>query len=136
MIEIARIVVDFGLVILIWMVQLVVYPGFLYYEKQDLVKWHTIYTQKITFVVAPLMFAQTGIIAYQNLSNFSLFTILSGIICASLWALTFFEAIPLHQKIDQSINLKSTCENLVRINKKRTALWTVLFLISLFDLIY
>lgn len=136
MIELFRVVVDFGLVILIWMVQLIVYPSFLFYQQTDLAKWHSIYTGKITLIVAPLMFAQTGLIAYQNLSNFSLFSLNSALLCAALWLLTFFEAVPLHQKIDKQFDLKNTCEKLVQINKKRTAMWTILFFISLADYWY
>ena len=136
MIELFRVVVDFGLVVLIWMVQLIVYPSFLFYQHIDLSKWHSIYTGKITLIVAPLMFAQTGLIAYQNLSNFNLFSLSSALLCAALWLLTFFEAVPLHQKIDEQVDLKNTCEKLVHINKKRTALWTILFLISLIDFFY
>ena len=136
MIELFRVIVDFGLVVLIWMVQLIVYPSFLFYQQTDLAKWHSIYTGKITLIVAPLMFAQTGLIAYQNWSNFSLFSLSSALLCATLWLLTFFEAVPLHQKIDQAVDVEETCKKLVHINKKRTALWTILFLFSLIDFFY
>mgnify|MGYP001593977524 FL=1 len=136
MIELFRVVVDFGLVILIWMVQLIIYPSFIFYQQNDLAKWHSVYTGKITILVAPLMFAQTGLIGYQVLNELSVFIVSSAVICATLWLLTFFEAVPLHQKIDEQVDVKSTCEKLVQINKKRTALWTILFFISLADYWY
>ena len=43
-IEAIRSVVDFGAVVLIWLVQLVIYPSFLHYAESDLVNWHKIYT--------------------------------------------------------------------------------------------
>ncbi|MFT6745260.1 MAG: hypothetical protein ACJAR8_001821, partial [Bacteroidia bacterium] len=63
----ARLIVDFGLVVLIWMVQLIVYPSFLFYKDTELITWHTKYTPRITKIVAPLMFAQL------SLSVFGLF---------------------------------------------------------------
>ena len=136
MIELFRVIVDFGLVILIWMVQLIIYPGFIFYQQNDLAKWHSVYAGKITILVAPLMFAQTGLIGYQVVNELSVFTVSSAFILAALGLLTFFEAVPLHQKIDEQIDVKSTCEKLVQINKKRTALWTILFFISLADYWY
>lgn len=133
-IEIARAIVDFGAVVLIWMVQLIVYPSFLYFSNQELKKWHVPYTQKVTFIVAPIMFAQTGIIAYQNWVELTSSNIFSAVICATLWLLTFFEAVPLHAKIDHGDHLQETCKKLIRINKKRTALWTVLFFISIYQI--
>ena len=39
-IDIARVIIDFGAVVLIWMVQLVVYPSFTYFQKKELMDWH------------------------------------------------------------------------------------------------
>lgn len=135
-IEIARLVVDFGAVVLIWMVQLIVYPSFLYFNDKELMKWHIPYTKRVTYIVAPIMFAQTGIIAYQILTQFNWLHLLSTIICGLLWLLTFFEAVPLHHKIDLGKEVKSSAKLLVQINKKRTALWTVLFIISICQIIF
>ncbi len=117
------------------MVQLIVYPSFLYFSDQDLIKWHIPYTQRATFIAAPIMFAQTGIIAFQALTEFNWLHLLSSVICGLLWFLTFSKAVPLHHKIDQKSELKSISKKLVQINKKRTALWTVLFIISLLQII-
>ena len=50
--------VDIGLVVLIWMVQLIVYPSFTFYSKENLVNWHQKYTARIAVIVIPLMFLQ------------------------------------------------------------------------------
>ncbi|MFT6165867.1 MAG: hypothetical protein ACJASF_000550 [Vicingaceae bacterium] len=135
-IEIARVLVDFGAVVLIWMVQLIIYPSFLYFSDKDLMKWHVPYTKRVTFIVAPIMFIQSGIIAYQIFNKFNWLHLLSSIICGLLWLLTFFEAVPLHQKIDLGKEVKLAALMLVQINKKRTALWTVLFIISICQIIF
>lgn len=134
-VDIARVIVDFGAVVLIWMVQLVVYPSFIYYQKKDLMNWHLPYTQRVTFVVAPIMFTQTGIIAYQTWTDFNVINSFSALICLSLWLLTFLEAVPLHHKIDLGNEVELSAQKLVQINKKRTLLWTLLFLISVGQLL-
>ncbi len=135
MLEILRAIVDFGAVILIWLVQLVIYPSFLYFAPKDLKRWHIVYTQRVTFVVAPIMFAQTGIIAYQAVQSLNMLSIVSLLICISLWLLTFLKAVPLHQAIDvDEDGVEELCLKLVQINKKRTGLWTLLSLISIYQL--
>ncbi len=47
---ILRLLFDFGLVVLIWIVQLVIYPGLCYYSETDLLKWHKLYTSRIAYV--------------------------------------------------------------------------------------
>ena len=62
MIEITRLLLDFGLCILIWMVQLVVYPSFLFFSFNNLFTWHKTYTKAIALIVIPLMLGQLGIV--------------------------------------------------------------------------
>ncbi|MEL6803956.1 MAG: hypothetical protein AAFO91_09270, partial [Bacteroidota bacterium] len=50
-----RLVFDSAALVLIWLVQLVIYPSFLYMDKQDFLVWHPIYTRKVTWVVMPIM---------------------------------------------------------------------------------
>ena len=64
-VEILRILFDVGLLVLIWMVQLIVYPSFLYYTHEQLVVWHTRYVKQISLIVIPLMFGQTLVSGYQ-----------------------------------------------------------------------
>lgn len=135
MVEVFRAIVDFGAVILIWLVQLVIYPSFLYFESKNLKRWHQIYTQKVTFVVAPIMFIQTGIIVYQVIIQYSILSMTSLLVCISLWFFTFFEAVPLHQSIDSvDDGVEVVCQKLIRINKKRTLLWSLLSFISVYQL--
>ena len=56
-----QIMVDSGLFILIWLVQLIIYPSFRYTEEKDFVGWHARYTWVIGAIVSPLMLVQVGI---------------------------------------------------------------------------
>ena len=57
----ATTLVDFGLFILIWLTQLVIYPSFTYFREQDLTRWHRKYTRAISYIVMPLMLGQVGL---------------------------------------------------------------------------
>lgn len=126
-----RLVLDFGLLILIWMVQLVVYPSFSFYAKENLITWHHKYTQRITYIVMPLMLGQLGVASWQLLQVRSWYTLLSILLIALLWILTFWKFIPLHGKIAAATHDKGDLTTLVGQNWWRTLLWTLLFFLSL-----
>ncbi len=126
-----RLLVDFGFAVLIWAVQLVIYPSFVYYPKMELIRWHRKYTIRVTYIVLPLMFTQLILSVWQFLILRNFYTILSVILIGILWALTFAVFVPLHRKIDRGQPEVNTCSSLVRYNWVRTLLWSSIFLISL-----
>ncbi|MEO1436770.1 MAG: hypothetical protein AAFV80_14625, partial [Bacteroidota bacterium] len=97
--SLARLLLDFGCVVMIWMVQLVVYPAFLYFAKADLFRWHERYTGLVTLVVFPLMTGQLIVFGLQFWQMINWYTLLSGIIIAGLWGSTFLYFVPLHGTI-------------------------------------
>ena len=127
-----RVIIDFGLVVLIWMVQLIIYPGFSYYSNSDLLKWHKFYTPKITIVVAPLMFIQMGIAIYLTVFEFSLPYLIYLILVLSSWISTFIYFVPLHRKIDGNTDIKISAQKLATGNWVRTFQWTFIFIYSLY----
>ncbi len=130
-----RLLFDFGLVVLIWMVQLVVYPSFRYYSSENLVEWHRLYTLQITYVVMPLMLGQLGICLLQLWNVVSWYTLVSMGIVFLLWLSTFLQFVPMHGSIAVGNFDENTLVNLVSKNWLRTILWTLLFCISLVHLI-
>ena len=123
--------VDAGLCILAWMVQLIVYPGFLYYSPPDLVKWHQKYTPRITVIVAPLMLAQLAMSVYQLILRPSTYSLISMILVVSIWLITFLWFVPIHQKIDKGITQQNDLRRLVNLSWYRTLPWTLVLLLNL-----
>ncbi|GAA0871137.1 hypothetical protein GCM10009117_02820 [Gangjinia marincola] len=122
---------DFGLVVLIWIVQLIIYPGFTFYAKENLARWHKVYTPRITYIVLPLMVGQAAMAVYflsQSLDSFTLSY--TGLIIL-VWLNTFLQAVPLHTKIQHSTHGLPFANKLVTINWSRTILWNVLFILHL-----
>jgi len=130
-IEILRLLIDFGLLVLIWIVQRIIYPGFLHYSADELVKWHRIYTSRLTFIVFPLMLGQLAVSVYQLTLEANLYTVMGFILVILLWLSTFLQFVPMHSKISQGKVSQKLLNSLVKKNWIRTILWTVLFLLSL-----
>lgn len=132
--EIIRLLFDAGLFVLIWMVQLVVYPSFSFYNSNNLKRWHDKYTKQITFIVMPLMLGQLATVGVQLWQNVTWYTVLSGVLVLLLWGSTFLKFVPLHNRIATGDFDERTLNDLVRFNWGRTVLWSVLFLISLLSM--
>lgn len=126
-----RLLTDTGFLVLIWAVQLVIYPSFKYYSKSDLNIWHISYTKRITFIVLPLMFAQLILACVHIYQSQDWYTISSLLIVIGLWLLTFIIFVPLHQRIDNNKFTDETCSSLVYRNWLRTLLWSLLFILTL-----
>ena len=134
-IAIIRLLLDFGLVVLIWMIQLIVYPSFLYYTTTNLVVWHRKYTQLIGYIVGPLMLGQLGVAIYQVSTDFTLYHSLCILTIAAIWIVTFLQFVPIHNNISKGRINEPMLLSLVRKNWSRTILWTLLFAYSFLMLI-
>lgn len=131
---VARLVIDFGFVILSTLVQFIIYPSFLYMKGEALLKWHTKYVKLINFFVAPLMFIQTGLVVY-DLCLSGMDYILDLAFLLGVWINTFFIAIPLHRKIDENDQLMKSVHRLIAVNRSRTAFWIMLFALSFYRIL-
>ena len=128
-----RILIDFGLLILIWLVQLIIYPSFIYLSESNFKVWHKKYTFMISLFVVPLMLGQLAIILSQVIFDFSLITLFSISLVAVAWISTFLQAIPLHNEMDQNLESNLYRRTLIRINWIRTFSWTSVFILGLID---
>ena len=130
MIEITRLLLDFGLCILIWMVQLIVYPSFAFYNNTQLLTWHKTYTKAIAFIVIPLMLGQLGIAIYQVFIVQNSYTLVSIVLVVFLWGITLLKFAPMHQQISEGNTQIQLLKTLVQTNWIRTIIWTLLFVLS------
>jgi hypothetical protein len=123
--------VDAGLMVLIWLVQLVIYPSFTYYQPKDLLKWHQQYTTRLAFVVIPLMLSQLVLAIVAVFYQLDLVNSCSLLIVLFLWIFTFTSFAPLHHKISEGNTNQSLLQLLIRRNWIRTFLWFFLFIVHL-----
>ena len=129
-VAIIRLLLDFGLVVLIWMIQRIVYPSFLHYSVENLIIWHKEYTSRFSVIVIPLMFGQLGISIYQAILLTNLYTVVSLVIVILLWVSTFLQFVPIHSGISKGLISKKKLNSLVSKNWLRTFLWSLLFVMN------
>ncbi|MEM1405844.1 MAG: hypothetical protein AAGG59_03655 [Bacteroidota bacterium] len=128
-----KLVLDFGLLVLIWLVQLIIYPSFQYIDRSQMAQWHSKYTMLITLVVMPLMLGQVVAHGAGLFRKIDTLAIVQAILIAAVWAVTFLKAVPLHNQIQQGNNLQDNIQMLIQWNWPRTFLWTTVFAISLWE---
>ena len=123
--------VDFGLVILIWMTQLIVYPSFQYYSVEKLLEWHSKYTTQISIIVMPLMLAQVALHGYGLVNSFSYWRLFTVVAILLAWVNTFGFAVPLHNQIAAGVDTHEAVSKLINVNWYRTVLWSLVFLLGI-----
>ena len=129
--NLATFALDTGLLVLIWLVQLVIYPSFRVVEAGDFRSWHAQYTRRMGWVVIPLMFGQLGChaaLAWGSPTCPAVLLALAGVIAA--WVLTFVKAVPLHRQLGRLGRDANAIDRLVRVNAWRTAAWTLTWAVT------
>lgn len=134
-----RLAADSGLLVLIWLVQLIIYPSFLHCRDDQLLTWHSVYSGRITLVVMPLMLTQVAVIGLQlgrglqDASGGVSWTLWAcALLVAVCWLSTFFLSVPLHGQIGAGQGSAQVLERLVLTNWPRTVAWTLIFLLGFF----
>lgn len=123
---------NFGMTIVIWMVQLTVYPGFAYHPPERLVAWHARYSRRISLVVVPLMATQLAILAAAAYAGAGTAVHAMLVMVLLCWVVTFKYSVALHRRISNGDDPAAVVPLLVRTNWPRTVLWSAVFLVGLF----
>jgi hypothetical protein len=122
-----RTLLDFGMVVLLLLVQRVIYPSFLECSEGGLVAWHKTYVKRVSPIIIPMMFTQLPLVAWLTWQNPD-WTNVAALVCLlASWVLTFLVSVPLHKKIDAGDTSRETVAALVNTNWPRTLLWTAAF---------
>ena len=127
-----QIIADSGLLVLIWLVQLIIYPSFRYTEEKEFIFWHARYTSLITLIVSPLMFLQIGVemvhIFHDNFRWMRILMILAVLI------VTFSLSVPYHKRLNRAGKEPLIISRLVLTNWLRTVIWSLLFVETVFGI--
>ncbi len=130
-IDLLKILFNTGLFILIWIVQLVIYPSFSFYSEANIKKWHRLYTSRITIVVLPLMLGQLLLYIYTSITQSDIIDYISLCLVVLSWLTTFLIFVPLHSNIETLHDTVFSRERLTKTNWIRTVLWSIILIISL-----
>ena len=121
--------VDGGLFVLIWLVQLIIYPAFRDIREQVFTAWHNSYSKLMGAIVGPLLLAQASveiIRATQQQASW-----LRIALIALVWMSTLFLSVPCHRHLQSAGKNVEIIKRLIQTNWIRTMIWTTLFLDSL-----
>lgn len=113
----------FAMLGVIWLVQLLVYPGFRRISPQEWAAHHREHSTRISFVVVPLMLSELCAATLLALTEFSFATGAAAGCVAVAWISTFGIQVPLHGQLSRAHD-RAAIERLVRSNWIRTAAWT------------
>lgn len=121
-------VIDWALFGVIWIVQLVVYPGFRRIEKSRFVAWHSRYLKVMGYLVGPLMIGQLCFAIWNAFTVgqwISSHTHYLGLV-ALTWIATFRMVVPIHDNLQDRGNEPKLIKQLVLANWPRTVLWSAI----------
>jgi len=124
-----QVMVDSGLIVLIWLVQLIIYPSFRYTEEKDFISWHQRYTGLIGAIVSPLMLLQAGGEIWVAITQDPRWVRILAI--ALIWISTFTLSVPCHRRLHTVGKNMVIIRRLIVTNWPRTLLWSILFLNTL-----
>ena len=122
--------IDFAIFVLIWLVQLVIYPSFVLITDSLFNSWHTKYCKIISYFVLPLMTAQL----FESLASCffinDLLSWLKACLVISIWVFTFFVSAKYHGILSSRGKNDLILRKLVKTNWYRTIFWSVILVIS------
>ena len=121
-----QLMVDSGLLMLIWLVQTIIYPSFHHINKEVFKTWHISYTRAISSIVSPLMLLQAGLELYQASAGGPRWWRI--LLIVAIFYTTFVFSVPCHKELQSNGKKTAVIERLVQTNWLRTLLWTLLFL--------
>uniref|UniRef100_UPI004049A689 hypothetical protein n=1 Tax=Fulvivirga sp. TaxID=1931237 RepID=UPI004049A689 len=115
---------------LIWLVQLVHYPSFLYSTAESFPSYHQFHTRAISVIVAPSMGLEllTSLVYLAIVQKIEPLYWLSILFLGLVWMVTFFVAVPLHNSLAGNFDAVQI-QKLININWWRTAGWSLRTLI-------
>ena len=118
-----------GLLVLIWLVQIIIYPGMHNWVTAEFSAVHRVYTRQITFIVGPLMLGQAVCALLMTIHAPDRLLVLQLILIIFVWGATAFISVPLHRRLSGGHD-SQVIDRLVTTNWLRTIGWS---LVSLLD---
>jgi hypothetical protein len=117
----------------IWIIQLVHYPSFMYIEKNKFVDFEMFHSKQISKVVIPLMLLElvTSVLLIYISSQQSLLFIANFLLLIATWLITLFFSARYHKKLVDGFN-ELYILKLIKTNWARTIFWTTRSVMLLF----
>ncbi len=115
---------SWGLLILIWLVQVIIYPGFHRIPPDIFIDYHRWYVKRISCIVLPLMISEAGMTTWWLLDAGTPGAIISTVLVVIIWFSTFLLQVPIHNRL-KSGKKDVLIRRLVATNWIRTIAWSL-----------
>jgi len=117
--------IGWGLLALIWLVQIIIYPGFRRIPSNVFSSYHRWYVTRISIIVFPLMIGEVVVtIRWLMLEMNSFYSFVAAFLVVIIWLSTFTLQVPIHRRL-QTGKDDARIRRLVSTNWIRTIAWTV-----------
>lgn len=117
---------------LIWYVQLVHYPSFLYVEEDRFPEFHAMHSRFTGLIVGPVMLTELGTSFFLFINNSWLgYQAIGFYLVVLIWFSTAFLSVPSHSILSDDKS-ESEINKLVSTNWVRTVLWSAKALLGLY----
>jgi hypothetical protein len=129
---------SWGLLILIWLVQVIIYPGFHRIPPDIFIDYHRWYVNRISCIVLPLMISEIGITTWWLMDAGTPGAIISTLLVVIIWSSTFLLQVPIHNRL-KSGKKEALIRRLVVTNWIRTIAWSLKSLVitlSVINMLY
>lgn len=140
---------------LVWTVQIVHYPSFLYVGSSEFPSFHTQHTSRISLIVVPMMTLELCLAIVllfasifeqlekrlgsnanllehrlEHIQNMGWLVWINLILVIGIWLVTFFVSVPYHNQLQEGYK-EDVIHKLVNTNWIRTILWSIKSYIAL-----
>ena len=116
--------ISWGLLVLIWLVQVIVYPAFHRIPAAGFVEFHRWYVSRITAVVLPLMVVEAMLTIWWLWDSAAAAAFIAALLVGGIWLSTFMLQVPIHNRL-KSGKQDMLIRRLVASNWIRTIAWSL-----------
>ncbi len=116
--------ISWGLLLLIWLVQIIIYPGFQRISSVDFIDYHRWYVNRISVFVLPLMAAEAVMTARWVVVAGTAAAVICAFLVLIVWLSTMLLQVPIHKRL-KSGKQDALIRRLVATNWVRTIAWSL-----------
>ena len=110
------------------LVQFIIYPSFKKPDFKNFNVFHISYSNKMFYIVAPIMFTELFSSLFLVYKNPSKTYLISLFFLLLIWLLTFLFIVPIHNFLSAN-HSKKKVQRMIRLNGLRTFFWLSKYLI-------
>jgi hypothetical protein len=118
---------------LIWIVQIIQYPSFIFFSNQNFETFHNFHTSSISMIVGFPMVMELFASLWIYWESKTKWNLVNLMIVIMIWLVTFFSIVPIHNQLALGYNLE-LIQKLIALNWIRTILWSIKSFLLLFQL--